>query len=201
MEYPDYLDNVIEALKIFPGIGEKSAIRMALQLIDLDPKLVKQIGTSIETLSESIHYCSKCHNLSQGDLCQICSNPSRDKQIVCVVSNFKDIYAIEKMDDYKGLYHVLGGDIAINKGITPDKLNITSLLSRINQDGVKEIIIATNPTMSGETTALYLSKVLADYDVSVTKMALGLPIGANIDYIDELTMLKAFQNRIDFNNK
>lgn len=194
MEYPSYLNNLIEALKMFPGIGQKSAIRMAFQMLEMKPEVVNQIAGSFAQLANKVHYCQVCHNLSEGDTCAICADQQRDHNLICVVSNYKDIYAIEKMNDFNGVYHVLNGDIAINKGITPDKLNIESLIKRLDGQ-ISEIILATNPTIEGETTALYLSKVLADYNVNVTRIAHGMPIGANIDYIDELTMLKAFQNR------
>jgi len=194
MEYPKYLNNLIESLKSFPGIGSKSATRMAFQMLEMNPEQIKQITKSFEELNDSISYCKVCHNLSEGDLCPICQDSTRNDKVICIVSNYKDIYAIEKMNDFDGIYHVLNGDIAINKGITPDKLNIFSLLNRINED-IEEIIIATNPTIEGETTALYLNKLLEEYSVKVTRIAHGLPIGANIDYIDELTMLKAFENR------
>ncbi|MDF9866780.1 recombination protein RecR [Bacilli bacterium PM5-3] len=194
MEYPSYLNNLIESLKSFPGIGAKSATRMAFQMLEMDPELINQITTSFQELNAKISYCEICHNLSEGNLCVVCQDITRNTKQICVVSNYKDIYAIEKMNDYNGVYHVLNGDIAINKGITPEKLNISSLLKRIN-DEIEEVIIATNPTIEGETTALYLNKLLEDYNVNVTRIAHGLPIGANIDYIDELTMLKAFENR------
>jgi recombination protein RecR len=200
IEYPDYLTELIDALAMFPGVGPKSASRMAFQLIEMDDFNRNKISQAINTLSGSIQYCQKCANLSSDTLCSICQDNQRSQSTICVVSNYKDIYSIEKMDAYNGVYHVLNGDIMINKGITPDKLNIQSLLDRLN-DNTDEIIIATNPTIEGETTALYLSKVLADYDVKVTRIANGMPMGSNIDYVDHLTILKAFQNRQDFNNK
>ncbi|WP_423363577.1 recombination mediator RecR [Mycoplasma sp. P36-A1] len=198
MEYPSYLNNLIESLKVFPGIGSKSATRMAFQMLEMDEESIDQIAKSFTSLTSSINYCKVCHSISDNDICSICNDETRDHNQICVVSNYKDIFAIEKMNNYNGVYHVLNGDIAINKGITPDKLNIDTLVSKLNKD-IKEIILATNPTIQGETTALYLSKVLADYDVNVTRIANGMPIGANIDYIDELTMLKAFENRRTFN--
>ena len=199
MEYPNYINNLITSLKSFPGIGTKSAARMAFQLIDMPESQIQQIITSFQEVTKKLSFCQTCQNLCEDDYCSICSNEDRNKHQICVVSNFKDIYAIEKMNNYDGVYHVLNGDIAINKGITPDKLNIKSLLSRL--DNVEEIIIATNPTIQGETTALYLSKVLDEYNLNVTRIAHGLPIGANIDYIDELTMSKAFENRKSLTNK
>lgn len=194
MDYPKYLNDLIESLKTFPGIGAKSATRMAFQMLEMDENVIAQIVKSFDELNSSIRYCNICQNLSEDELCAICHDINRNTRQICVVSNYKDIYAIEKMNDYQGVYHVLNGDIAINKGITPDKLNIASLIKRLD-GSVDEIIIATNPTIEGETTALYLNKLLAEYKLNVTRIAHGLPIGANIDYIDELTMLKAFENR------
>lgn len=194
MNYPKYLNNLIESLKTFPGIGSKSATRMAFQMLEMNPEIIKQIVKSFEELENSVKYCKICHNLSENDICFICQNESRNKKQICVVSHYKDIYTIEKMRDFDGVYHVLNGDIAINRGISPDKLNINSLINRVD-DTIEEIIIATNPTIEGETTALYLQKLLDDKNVKVTRIAYGLPIGSNIDIIDELTMLKAFENR------
>lgn len=194
MEYPKYINGLIESLKSFPGIGAKSATRMAFQMLEMDPKVIDEIAQTFVELNNSVRYCVKCHSLSEDTYCEICSDERRNQNQICVVSNYKDVYAIEKMNDYRGVYHVLNGDIAINKGITPDKLNISSLLTRLNGE-IEEIIIATNPTIEGETTALYLNKLLEDKNISVTRIAHGLPIGASIDYIDELTMLKAFENR------
>jgi recombination protein RecR len=200
MDYPNYINNLIESLKSLPGIGSKSAIRMAFQILNMNDDLIKQIGHSILELPENVAFCPICHSLSDNDGCVICNDKTRNHSLICVVSNYKDVYAIEKMNDFNGLYHVLNGDIVINKGITPDRLNIASLLSRLDGN-IDEIIIATNPNIEGETTALYLSKLLEDYDIEVSRIAYGLPIGAQIDYIDELTMLKAFENRRLINEK
>ncbi|MGL4382113.1 MAG: recombination mediator RecR [Bacilli bacterium] len=194
MDYPRYLSNLIESYKSYPGVGLKSATRMALQTLDMPQETIDNLIKALSDLQANVQYCLICHNLSDEDTCMICSNEQRDHSIICVVSNYKDIYAIEKMQDFQGVYHVLNGDIAINKGITPDKLNITSLINRIDHN-TKEVIIATNPTIEGETSALYISKLLAHKQIEVTRIGHGLPIGANIDYIDELTMLKAFENR------
>lgn len=200
MDYPKYLSDLIESLKTFPGIGTKSATRMAFQMLKMDPETLMQITASLENLPSQIRYCEKCHNLSEGPLCAICADQTRDAQQICVVSNYQDIYAIEKMNEYQGVYHVLNGDIALNKGISPDKLNIVSLLERINDD-TQEVIIATNPTIEGETTALYIAKLLAEQKIKATRIAHGLPIGANLEIIDELTILKAFEGRKVIENK
>lgn len=198
MEYPKYLNDLIESLKSFPGIGAKSATRMAFQIIEMDDEMIKMIGQSFINLNKAIKYCTKCHNISEDELCLICQDNTRDSSKLCVVSHYKDIYAIENINDndryFNGYYHVLNGNIAINKGITPDKMNYASLLSKL--DGtIKEVIIATNPTIEGETTAIYTNKLLEDFNVDVTRIAYGLPMGANIDYVDQRTMSEAFSNR------
>lgn len=200
MDYPQYLSDLIESLKTFPGIGTKSATRMAFQMLKMDEDTLTQITSSLQNLPDSIHYCEKCHNLSEGDVCAICGDETRDHDQICVVSNYQDIYAIEKMNEYHGVYHVLNGDIAINKGISPDKLNINTLINRVNSD-TNEVIIATNPTIEGETTALYISKLLEDKNIKTTRIAHGLPTGANIEIVDELTILKAFEGRKIIENK
>lgn len=198
MEYPKYLNDLIESLKLFPGIGAKSATRMAFQIIEMDKEQIEMIIKSFNNLSNEIKYCSKCHNISEDDLCLICKDNTRDEGKLCVVSHYKDIYAIENISEneryFNGYYHVLNGNIAINKGMTPDKMNYPSLLSKLNGN-IKEVIIATNPTIEGETTAIYTNKLLEDYDVDVTRIAYGLPMGANIDYVDQRTMSEAFSNR------
>lgn len=202
MEYPKYLNDLIESLSCFPGIGRKSATRMAFQIIEMAPEQIDMIVESFKNLNDEIRYCSKCHNLSEADLCSICQDKSRDASQICVVSHYKDIYAIENINDYEryfnGYYHVLNGNIAINKGITPDKMNFASLLAKLD-GSITEIIIATNPTIEGETTAIYLNKLLEDYPVNVTRIAYGLPMGANIDYVDQRTMSEAFSNRKKLN--
>lgn len=200
MDYPKYLSDLIESLKSFPGIGSKSATRMAFQMLKMDHETLVQITNSLENLPGSIQYCEKCHNLSEGSVCSICQDQTRDQHQICVVSNYQDIYAIEKMNEYQGVYHVLNGDIALNKGISPDKLNINSLVQRVDSD-TSEVIIATNPTIEGETTALYIAKLLEDKQIKTTRIAHGLPIGTNIEIVDELTILKAFEGRKVIDNK
>lgn len=200
MNYPKYLNDVIEALQLLPGIGHKSAIRMSFQLLEMDENNLLNMADSLAHLSKDKKFCKICHSLSEADICEVCADTKRDHSIICVVSNYKDIYAISKMPSFNGTFHVLGGDIRINRGIMPQDLNIASLLPRL--DGtVKEIIIATTPSIEGETTALYLSKELKDYPVKITRIAYGMPMGSQLDYIDDLTMSKAFENRQDFHEE
>lgn len=198
MNYPTYFNDLVESLRKFPGIGNKSAIRMAFQLIEMKHEDIDLFVEAFSKINTDVKYCQRCHCLSEDILCEVCLDNTRDTSTICVVSNYKDVFSIEKMNEYQGVYHVLNGDIAISKGITPDKLNIDTLLKRID-DNTKEIILACNPNIEGETTILYLSKVLSDYNIKVTRIAHGLPIGANIDYVDELTMLKAFEGRNQIN--
>lgn len=194
MDYPSYLNKLIDGLKLLPGVGNKSATRMAFQILEMKPELIKQLNDAFKDLESSIKYCKVCHNIAESDECEICLDKERNHQQICVVSNYKDIFTIEKTGNYQGVYHVLNGDIAINKGITPDKLNVQSLVDRINDD-IQEVVIATNPTIEGETTALYVQKVLENHNVLITRIAYGLPIGSQIEIVDALTISKAFENR------
>lgn len=203
MEYPKYLNDLIEALRTLPTVGINTATRMAHQIIEhMDPIQMEMIGESFINLNDKINFCSRCYNLCDDKLCSICQDKTRDASQICVVSYYKDIYAIEKVNDsdryFNGYYHVLNGNIAINKGITPDKMNFSSLLAKLD-GSIKEIIIATNPTIEGETTAIYLNKLLEDYPITVTRTGYGLQMGASIDYVDARTMAEAFSNRKKLN--
>lgn len=195
MEYPKYFQDLIEAFQRLPGIGYKSAERMAYSYLNLSDEYKNKFKDAVNNLKE-VKYCKKCHNLSDGDKCLICSDESRDQSIICVVSDYKDVFAIEKSNTFKGLYHVLNGVISIKKGILPQDLNVDSLLDRL--EGIKEIIVATNPNLDGETTALFISKLLEGKDIKVTRLAYGLPMGGNIEYSDNVTLAKSFENRKSF---
>jgi recombination protein RecR len=194
MTYPKYLEEVISSLELLPGIGHKSAIRMAFQLLDMSDGNLEKMGESLKALPQAKTFCERCHSLSTENICPICNDSSRDHSLICVVSNYKDVYSIEKMNTFNGVYHVLGGDIRINKGIMPQDLNIASLLERINENTI-EVIIATTPSIEGETTALYLNKELKIYPIKITRIGYGVPMGIQLDYLDGLTMNKAFENR------
>lgn len=189
------LERLKESLSKLPSIGKKSAERMAFAMLEMDDEDLKEFADSIIKLKEQIHFCPICGNLTEEDICPVCKDESRDRTTILVVSTVKDIVAFEKTEEYHGLYHVLGGTISLSKGIGIDDLNINSLLERI-KDGVKEVIIATNPTVEGETTALYLAKLLENNaDLKVTRIAYGLPMGGNLDYADSLTLSKAIEGR------
>lgn len=191
--YPKSLQNLIDAFKSLPGVGAKTAERYALCILDQSVEDVEDFASSLLKVKNNIKTCSICGNITEGNICDICANENRKKEYICVVQHPKDIFAIEKTG-YSGYYHVLNGAISTTKGILPDDINIKSLYERL--DGIREVIIATNPTLDGETTALYLSKTLKERNVEVTRLAHGLPMGANLDYADELTLIKAMEGRI-----
>jgi recombination protein RecR len=191
--YPKSLESLIEKLMILPGVGRKTAERYALHLLDENRIVFDELATALENVKENIQYCSRCHNFAEGELCEVCKDDSRDENLICIVSSPKEIISIEKSGQYKGLYHVLGGLISTRKGIMPDDLNINDLRDRIT-DSTKEIILALNATVEGETTALYLAKKYQEL-VPVTRLAFGLSIAGQLDYADDMTLLKAFEGR------
>lgn len=191
--YPKTLVNLIEAFKLLPGVGQKTAERYALVMLDQDQIHVDGFANALTQAKENIKECPVCHNLTDFDICSICTDPQRDQSIICVVSNVKEVFSIEKMNQYNGLYHVLGGVISTQKGILPDQLNIEDLLRRV-ENGVEEVIIGLNATVEGEMTALYLAKKL-EFKCKITRLAFGLPIGGHLDYADDMTLLKAFEGR------
>lgn len=195
MNYPETLSNLIECFKRLPGIGEKTAERLALSLIDSDDKMLELFSTSISNVKKKVKRCQICHGFSENDVCSLCSDNSRNHNVICVVENPKDVISIEKIGTYKGLYHVLDGLISPMTGKNPEDLNIKSLLDRIKQYEIKELILVLTPSIEGETTALYISKKIDNKDVIVSKIAHGVPLGANMDYIDSLTLEMALENR------
>lgn len=195
MEYPKSFQNLIEAFQRLPGVGYKSAERMAYAYLDLSKEYKEKFSYAINNV-DKIKYCHICHNLSEDEECLICKDNTRDSSLICVVSDYKDVFAIEKSNSYHGLYHVLNGVISIKKGKLPQDLNIDSLLSRL--DNVKEVIVATNPNLDGETTGLFIAKLLEGRNIKVTRLAYGLPMGGNIEYSDNITLAKSFENRKSF---
>lgn len=194
MEYPKSFEELMTCFKMLPGIGNKGAERMAYAIYDISEEDVKRFSQALTSFKENVHTCPICGNLSEGDKCEICADHERDQSTICVVESPKDVFAMEKMKEYHGLYHVLGGTISIMDGKTMDDLNIMSLFDRITPD-TKEVIIATNATREGETTALFLAKLLDKKGINTTRIAHGLPIGSSLDYADELTLLKSFEGR------
>jgi recombination protein RecR len=192
MGYPKYFENLIDAFRRLPGVGYKSAERMAHSILSLKKE---NIDAFIEALNNvtKLKKCSICNNISDKDICQICEDDNRDKRTICVVQNIKDLYAIEKSGTYNGVYHVLDGIISASKKTLPENLNIDTLIARTKK--AKEIIIATNPTIDGETTALFIVNLLSSEKIKITRLAYGLPMGGNLEYSDELTITKSFENR------
>ncbi|MDD3049273.1 MAG: recombination mediator RecR [Bacilli bacterium] len=192
--YPKKFENLIDSLKMLPGVGTKSAERFAFDMLNYNEEQIDFFIQSLTDLKDNITYCKICGNLCEGDMCEICKDHDRDHTIICVVQSPKDVIAMEKTNEFKGIYHVLNGVISTSKGIMPEDINLASLVERIDEN-IKEIIIATNPTVEGETTALYIGKLLEKKGINVTRIAHGLPMGGHLDYVDELTLIKALEGR------
>lgn len=197
---PDFavpVERLIDELKHLPGIGQKTAQRLAFFLLRAAPKDALGLADAIRDAKEKIRECSTCHNITDTDPCVYCVGPSRSKKTICVVEEAHNILAIEKTRTYSGMYHVLGGSLSPLSGRGPDQLHIKSLIERLKGNTVEEIIMATNPTAEGEATAVYLSKLLKPLGVRVTRIGVGIPVGADLEYADEVTMLKAMEGRRD----
>jgi recombination protein RecR len=195
MNYPKSIKNLIECFRKFPGVGEKTAERFALSVINFDDSVLEMFSNSIKDVKYKIKRCTICNNLTEDDICDICRDDSRDSQIICVVEEAKNSILFEKMGSYKGKYHVLNGLISPLDGVGPDDINIGKLIERVRDENVKEVIIAVKPSIEGETTALYISRMLSSFDVRVTKIAHGIPMGTDMDYIDVLTLEMALEDR------
>lgn len=193
--YGTAVQDLIDALGRLPGVGPKSAQRIAFHLLKVDTEEANRLARSIVAVKEKVGFCSLCFNISEGELCAICSNPDRDAHSVCVVEEPRDVVAIERTREFRGRYHVLQGAIDHLQGIGPDQLKIRELLARIGSEGVTEVIICTNPNLEGEATALYLSRVLDVPDLVVSRIASGLPVGGDLEYADELTLGRALEGR------
>ncbi len=192
--YPKTLQKLIDSLRLLPGVGAKTAERYAFTILDMSDEESQEFISALVSSRTQITKCKTCGNLAEDDECLICKDKSRDHDLICVVQHPKDIIAMERIQDYNGVYHVLNGAIATSKGILPEDLNIKSLFNRVGAQ-TKEVIIATNPTLEGETTAMYLAKLLSEKDINVTRIAHGLPMGGHLDYADELTLSKAMEGR------
>lgn len=195
MKYPSIIQNLIECFKKFPGVGEKSAERMALSVLEIDKETIELFSKSLKDCKTKIRRCEICNNLSESEKCEVCKDESRNKEILCVVEEPKFVNLFEKLNIFDGYYHVLDGLISPIDGINPEDINISSLIERVKKNKVKEIILALKPSIEGETTALYISKVLEGTDVKISKIAHGVPMGAEIDYVDSLTLEMALENR------
>ena len=195
MEKLKALIRLEESLAKLPSVGKRSAERMAYAMLNMDDDDLAEFSDAIKNLKQSIHVCPICGFLTEGENCEICDDPDRDQSVLMVVSYPKDVIAFENAESYRGLYHVLNGAISVSKGASIEDLNIASLMERINNGNFKEVIIATNPTIEGETTALYIAKLIADKVPTVTRLAYGLQMGGNLDYTDSLTLSKAVEGR------
>ena len=196
-EYAEPLQRLIEQFRRLPSVGSKSAARMAFAVLAFSEDEAVAFAEAVLDAKRSIRSCSICGNYSTGDICPICGDPERDRSLVCVVENARDILAFERAREYRGLYHVLGGALSPVNGITPDSLHIASLISRVASGEIREVIVATDPDVEGEATAMYLVRVLAAYQVKVTRLAYGIPVGGNLEYTDEVTLNRALLGRRD----
>ncbi|MCC8119936.1 MAG: recombination mediator RecR [Bacteroidales bacterium] len=192
------LEEAVTQLSRLPGVGRKTALRLALHLLRQEPSVAQALGNSIIKLREGIKYCKVCHNISEEDVCPICASPLRDGSTVCVVENVKDVMSFENTGQYRGLYHVLGGLISPVDGIGPDKLQIDSLVERVKQGAVKEVILALSATMEGDTTNFYIYRKLEGLPVKITQLARGVSVGNEIEYTDEITLGRSLVNRTLF---
>ena len=195
MNYPESLNNLINSLKKLPSIGEKSAERLAFAIMNMDDEDINLFSSSIFDVKSKIKKCSICGNITESDKCNICTNEERDDSIICVVEDSKNIITLEKMGSYNGKYHVLNGLISPMNGKGPNDIEITSLVNKVKNNNIKEVIIAISPTLEGETTALYISKLLESTNVLVSKIAYGIPMGADMEYLDPMTLSMALNNR------
>lgn len=200
MIYPNSLEKLIIYLKKLPGIGEKSAERMALSILDMENEDVENLSDALKKCKENLKKCSVCGSLSDEDKCEVCKatdNNSRNKNLICVLEDSKSVFAFEKAGKYDGTYHVLGGLISLSDGIGPDDINISQLIKRIEELDNPEVIIALKSTIEGETTTLYIKKMLENKNVKISRLSYGIPMGVEIDYLDELTLLNALKDRKD----
>jgi len=189
------ISNLIEQFSKLPGIGRKTAQRLAFYILEMEALEVEMLANAIVEAKEKINYCKECCNLTDEELCNICSDDRRDRSLICVVEGAKDIVAMERTREFKGLYHVLHGVISPMENMGPDEIKIKELLNRVYNEEIKEVILATNPTVEGEATALYIAKLLKPLGIKTTRIAHGIPVGGDLEYFDEVTLSKAMENR------
>ncbi|MCU0430896.1 MAG: recombination mediator RecR [Cytophagaceae bacterium] len=192
------IEEAVGEVSKLPGIGKKTALRLVLHLLKESPDKTLRLSDALTNLRTNIRYCSCCHNISDTELCDICSSPRRDKQVICVVEDTRDVMAIENTHQYHGLYHVLGGVISPIERISPADLTIDSLLERIRNEQISEVILALSPTMEGDTTAFYLTRKMKEFPIKITTIARGIPMGGELEYTDELTLGRSIQARIQY---
>lgn len=199
MEYPKAILDLIESFKKLPSIGSKSAERLAMYVYsNLSEEEINDFSQRLINVKKNLHRCKKCGNLCEGEICEICANPKRDPKTIMVVETIKDLYVLERLNVFNGLYHVLNGAISFQNGIGVEDIEIASLIERCKNENIDEIIIATNATLEGETTARYIKALLEDSNINITRIAHGLPVGGDISYADEVTVLKALEGRKEY---
>ena len=194
-EYAPSIEKLIESFERLPSIGHKTAARLAFHVLDWNEEETDAFISSIVTAKKNLKYFSKCFNITDNDPCPICSNPRRDQSMICVVEDVRDVAAMERTHEYKGVYHVLHGSISPMNGVGPDDIKIKELLSRLMEGNVKEVILATNPRVEGEATAMYISKLIKPMGINATRIAHGIPVGGDLEYTDEITLTKALEGR------
>ena len=193
--YSPSIEKLIESFERLPSIGHKTAIRLAFHMLDLNEEETNEFINSITEAKSKLKYCSTCFNIADTDPCPICANPKRDASLICVVEDVRDIIAMERTNEFRGVYHVLHGTISPMNGVGPEDIKIKEILDRIRDNDIKEIIIATNPRVEGEATSIYLSKLIKPLGVKVTRLAHGIPVGGDLEYTDEVTLMKAMEGR------
>ena len=196
-EYIKAIQRLAEQFGRLQGVGRKTALRMAFSVIELDREAAEEFAAAIIEAKEKIHECPICGNLTDKETCSVCDDVERNKKLICVVEDVRAVMSMEKVREYRGVYHVLGGVISPMNGITPDKIRFSELIARVNQDEVEEVIVATNPTPDGEVTAMYISRYLKPLGVKVTRLAYGVPVGSDLEYTDEITLGRALEGRRD----
>jgi len=195
--YSSHINKLIEQLSRLPGIGAKSAQRLAFHILNMPKDQVEQLSASIVNAKANVQYCKNCYTLTDQEICPICNNPRRDRKVIMVVENTRDLAAYEKTGKYDGVYHVLHGAISPMLGIGPDDIKLKELMQRLSQDDIEEVIIATNSSLEGETTAMYISKLVKPSGIRVSRIASGVPVGGDLEYIDEVTLLRALEGRVE----
>ena len=197
-EYIESLQHLAEQFGRLQGVGRKSAMRMAFSVLEWSEEETEEFAKALLDAKQKIHLCPICQNMTDREICPICADTGRDRSVICVVTDVKTVFAMEKVREFRGTYHVLHGLISPINGITPERLKIKELLERVSGGEVKEVIVATNPTVEGEATAMYLAKLLKPFEVRVTRLAYGIPVGADLEYADEITLQHALKGRRDF---
>ena len=193
--YPESIKSLVESFKYLPGVGEKTAERLAFSVLELEDEQVEMFSDSLKEVKEKIHKCSKCNTLTDTDLCFVCNDKTRDSKVLCVVEDTKSVFLFEKLGMFNGKYHVLDGLISPLDGINPEDIGLSSLIDRINDEKFDEIIFAFKPSIEGETTSLYIKKILEDLNIKITRLASGVPIGADMEYVDSLTLERVLNDR------